>query len=136
MLFISQRENWQKRVTRLQRDVCDCSLPCVGAGSMQSPPPPPTSSAAQQPFQMPLTPGMGQPQMLPGQQSPHMSPPQTPQASMSMTGQAMASPQMAGPPMAGMGRPFPGAPPPGLGGFQQPGPAAAGPQGFPQQAGN
>lgn len=106
---------------------------------MQSPPPP-ASSAAQQPFQMPLPPAMGQPQMVPGPQSPHMSPQmsplQSPQASMSMTGQSMAGPQMAGSPMAGMGRPFPGAPPPGPGGFQQPGPAAAGPQGYPQQAGN
>ncbi|KAM4612154.1 protein transport protein Sec24D isoform 2-T3 [Polymixia lowei] len=128
-------------------------------GPMQSPPPP-TSSGAQQPFQMPALPGMGQPQMPPGpqspQMSPQMSPPQSPPASMSMSGPPMAgSPmagppmagppmagsqmagppmagsQMAGPPMAGMGTPFPGPSPPGAGGFQQPGPG----QGYPQQPG-
>ncbi|XP_071751437.1 protein transport protein Sec24D [Centroberyx gerrardi] len=97
-------------------------------GPMQSPPPP-TSPAAQQPFQAPPPPAMGQPQMPPGPQSPHMppqmSPPQSPPASMAM----------AGPPMAGMGRPFPGPPPPGAGGFQQPGPGAAGPPGYPQPPG-
>ncbi|XP_044039552.1 protein transport protein Sec24D [Siniperca chuatsi] len=97
-------------------------------GPMQSAPPPP-SSVAQQPFQTSPPPTMGQPQMPPGLQSPHMSPqmspPQSPPASMSM----------AGPPMAGMGRPFTGPPPPGPGGFQQPGPGAVGPPGYPQQAG-
>ncbi|KAF7656452.1 hypothetical protein LDENG_00040960 [Lucifuga dentata] len=82
---------------------------------MQSPHPP-TSSVAQQPFHMAPPPAMGQPQM---------SPPQSPPASM----------PMAGPPMAGTGRPFPGPPPPGAGGFQQPGPGAAGPPGYPQQPG-
>ncbi|XP_049922697.1 protein transport protein Sec24D [Epinephelus moara] len=124
-------------------------------GPMQSPPP--ASSVAQQPFQTPPPPAMGQPQMPPGPQSPHMSPqmspPQSPPASMSMAGPQMAGPPMAGPPMAGppmssppmagppmggppmagMGRPFPG--PPGPGGFQQPGPGAAGPPGYPQQGG-
>ncbi|XP_070710990.1 protein transport protein Sec24D [Pempheris klunzingeri] len=97
-------------------------------GPMQSPPPP-TSSVAQQHFQPCPPPAMGQPQMAPGLQSPHMSPPmsplQSPPASMPMTG----------PPMASMGRPFTGPPPPGPGGFQQSGPAAAGPPGYPQQAG-
>ncbi|XP_033507639.1 protein transport protein Sec24D [Epinephelus lanceolatus] len=129
-------------------------------GPMQSPSP--ASSVAQQPFQTPPPPAMGQPQMPPGPQSPHMSPqmspPQSPPASMSMAGPQMAGPPMAGPPMssppmagppmssppmagppmggppmAGMGRPFPG--PPGPGGFQQPGPGAAGPPGYPQQGG-
>ncbi|KAL7374522.1 hypothetical protein ABVT39_002250 [Epinephelus coioides] len=129
-------------------------------GPMQGPPP--ASSVAQQPFQTPPPPAMGQPQMPPGPQSPHMSPqmspPQSPPASMSMAGPQMAGPPMAGPPMssppmagppmssppmagppmggppmAGMGRPFPG--PPGPGGFQQPGPGAAGPPGYPQQGG-
>lgn len=135
----NDKRNVKNLVTRLKINVSGYSLPRVGPGSMQSPPPP-ASSVAQQPFQTPPPPAMGQPQMLPGPQSPHMSPqvspPQSPQASMAMTGQPMASPQMAGPPMAGMGRPFPGAPPPGLGGFQQPGPGVAGPQGYPQQAGN
>lgn len=47
----------------------------------------------------------------------------------------MAGAPMAGPPMANMGGPFPGAAPPGVGGFQQPGPGAGPPQGFPQQPG-
>ncbi|KAM9837006.1 protein transport protein Sec24D [Aulostomus maculatus] len=98
-------------------------------GPMQSPPSA-TSPVAQQPFQTPPPPVMGQPQMPPGPQSPHMSPPQSPPSSMSMAG-----PQMGGPPMAGMGRPFPGPPPPGAGGFQQPGPGAAGPPGYPQPPG-
>uniref|UniRef100_A0A4W6EG19 SEC24 homolog D, COPII coat complex component n=1 Tax=Lates calcarifer TaxID=8187 RepID=A0A4W6EG19_LATCA len=134
------------------------TLPCVAPGPMQSPPPP-TSSVAQQPFQTPPPPAMGQPQMPPGPQSPHMSqqmspqmsPPQSPPASMPMAGPPLAGPlmvgsqmagppmggpPMGGPPMAGMGRPFPGPPPPGPGGFQQPSPGAAGPLGYPQQAGN
>ncbi|XP_051284770.1 protein transport protein Sec24D isoform X2 [Dicentrarchus labrax] len=118
------------------------------SGPMQSPPPPPTNSVAQQPFQISPPPAMGQPQMPPGLQSPHMSPqmspPQSPPATMpmagppmagsQMAGPPMAGSQMAGPPMAGMGRPFPG-PPPGPGGFQQLGPGAAGPPGYPQQGG-
>ncbi|XP_040887320.1 protein transport protein Sec24D [Toxotes jaculatrix] len=123
------------------------NLGSYAPGPMQSPPPP-TSSVAQQPFQTPPPPAMGQPQMPPAPQSPHMSqqmnpqmsPPQSPPASMSMAGppmagSPMAGPPMAGPPMAGMGRPFPGPPPPGPGGFQQPGPGAAGSVGYPQQAG-
>ncbi|XP_028999109.1 protein transport protein Sec24D [Betta splendens] len=116
---------------QLTNQMSAMNLGNYGQASMQSPPPP-ASTVAQQPFQAP--PPVGHPQMLPGLQSPHMSPqmppPQSPQASMSMTGQPMAAP-----PMGGMGRPFPGAPPPGLGGFQQPGPGVAGPQGYPQQAG-
>ncbi|KAK9524686.1 hypothetical protein VZT92_017057 [Zoarces viviparus] len=113
-------------------------------GPMQSPPPA-TSSVAQQPFQTSLPAGMGQPQMPPGPQSPHMSPPQSPLASMPMAGQQMAGPpmagqqmagpQMAGQQMAGMGRPFPGPPPSGPGGFQQPGPGGFQQPGYPQQAG-
>uniref|UniRef100_A0A7N9ASZ6 SEC24 homolog D, COPII coat complex component n=1 Tax=Mastacembelus armatus TaxID=205130 RepID=A0A7N9ASZ6_9TELE len=122
-------------------------------GPMQSPPPS-TSSVAQQPFQTSPPPAMGQPQMLPGLQSPHMTPqmsppqsPHSPQAGMPITGQPpmagpsmagppmagppMAGPPMAGPPMAGMGRPFPGAPPLGTGG-----PGIAASPGYPQQAGN
>ncbi|KAG7243338.1 hypothetical protein INR49_011794 [Caranx melampygus] len=64
-----------------------------GYGPMQSPPLP-TSSVAQQPFQTPPRPAMGQPQMPPGLQSPHMpqqmsptmSPPQSPPASLPMAG--------------------------------------------------
>ncbi|KAM7366196.1 hypothetical protein PAMP_015659 [Pampus punctatissimus] len=89
-------------------------------GPMQNPPAAP-GSVAQQPFHMAPPPAMGQPQM---------PPPQSPQTNMPMAG-----PQMGGPPMAGMGRPFPGPPPPGAGGFQQPGPGAAGPPGYPQQSG-
>ncbi|KAK2899740.1 protein transport protein Sec24D isoform X1 [Channa argus] len=124
-------------------------------GPMQSPPPP-TSSVGQQSFQMSPPPAMGQPQMLTGQRSSHMSPqmslPQSPLASMPMTGQPIASPQMAGPPMGNpqmsgppmgnpqmagppmgnMGGPFHGTPPLGPGGFQQPGPGAASPQGYQQ----
>ncbi|KAM8748110.1 protein transport protein Sec24D isoform 2-T2 [Acanthopagrus schlegelii] len=69
-------------------------------GPMQSPPPP-ISSVAQQPFQTSPPPAMGQPQMPPGPQSPHMSPPQSPQANMHMAGPPMAGQSMAGPPMAG-----------------------------------
>eukprot|EP00064_Thunnus_orientalis_P001441 superscaffoldBa00000098_g1444 len=58
-----------------------------------------------------------------------------PMAGAQIGGPPMAGAQMGGPPMAGMGRPFPGPPPPGAGGFQQPGPGAAGPLGYPQQAG-
>ncbi|XP_028284623.1 protein transport protein Sec24D isoform X1 [Parambassis ranga] len=97
-------------------------------GPMQSPPPP-TSSVTQQPFQTSPPPVMGQPQMPPGPQSPHMSPqmssPLSPPPTMTM----------AGPPMGGMGSPFPGPPPPGPGGFQPSGLGPAGPPGFPQQAG-
>uniref|UniRef100_A0A671YY92 SEC24 homolog D, COPII coat complex component n=1 Tax=Sparus aurata TaxID=8175 RepID=A0A671YY92_SPAAU len=64
-------------------------------------PPPPISSVAQQPFQTSPPPAMGQPQMPPGPQSPHMSPPQSPQANMHMAGPPMAGQSMAGPPMAG-----------------------------------
>lgn len=131
---------------------------------MQSPPPP-TSSVGQQHFQTSHPPAMGQTQMSPGPQSPHMSPqmsplqspttsmpmagppmagqpmtgpPMTgpPMAGQSMAGPPMAGQTMAGPPMAGMGIPFPGQHPPGTGGFQQPGQGAAGPPGYPQQAGN
>lgn len=102
-------------------------------GPMQSPPAAP-SSVAQQPFQMAPPLAMGQPQMPPGPQSPNMPPQMSPQQSP-LTNMPMAGPQMGGPPMAGMGRPFPGPPLPGAGGFQQPGPGAAGPLGYPQQAG-
>ncbi|XP_042257010.1 protein transport protein Sec24D [Thunnus albacares] len=132
-------------------------------GPMQSPPPTP-NSVAQQPFQMAPPPAMGQPQTPPGPQSPQMPPqmsqPQSPLTNMPIAGPQIGGPpmagaqmggppmagaqiggppmagaQMGGPPMAGMGRPFPGPPPPGAGGFQQPGPGAAGPLGYPQQAG-
>uniref|UniRef100_A0A671YUB0 SEC24 homolog D, COPII coat complex component n=1 Tax=Sparus aurata TaxID=8175 RepID=A0A671YUB0_SPAAU len=72
----------------------------LAPGPMQSPPPP-ISSVAQQPFQTSPPPAMGQPQMPPGPQSPHMSPPQSPQANMHMAGPPMAGQSMAGPPMAG-----------------------------------
>uniref|UniRef100_A0A8C2XQ03 SEC24 homolog D, COPII coat complex component n=1 Tax=Cyclopterus lumpus TaxID=8103 RepID=A0A8C2XQ03_CYCLU len=67
---------------------------------MQSPPPP-TSSVIQQPFQTSPPPAMGQPQMPPGPQLPHMSPPQSPLASMQMSGPPMSGPPMSGPPMSG-----------------------------------
>ncbi|XP_022614538.1 protein transport protein Sec24D [Seriola dumerili] len=94
-------------------------------GPMQSPPLP-TSSVAQQPFQAPPPPAMGQPQMPPGPQSPHMpqqmsplmSPPQSPPASMPMAGPPLAGPQMAGPQMAG----------PQMAGPQMTGPQMTGPQ--------
>lgn len=121
---------------------------CLASGPMQSPPLP-ASSVAQQPFQTPPPSAMGQPQMPPVLQSPHMSPhmspqmspPQSPPANMQMAGQPMSGPPMsgppiAGPPMTGMGRPFPGPPAPGARGFQQPGPGVVGPPGYPQQAGN
>ncbi|XP_031706722.1 protein transport protein Sec24D [Anarrhichthys ocellatus] len=117
---------------QLTNQMSSMNLGNYAPGPMQSPPTP-TSSVAQQPFQTSLPPGMGQPQMPPGPQSPHMSPqmspPQSPLASMPMAGppmagQQMAGQQMAGPPMAGMGRPFPGPPPSGPGAFQQPGPGA------------
>ncbi|XP_018545804.1 protein transport protein Sec24D [Lates calcarifer] len=142
---------------QLTNQMSAMNLGSYAPGPMQSPPPP-TSSVAQQPFQTPPPPAMGQPQMPPGPQSPHMSqqmspqmsPPQSPPASMPMAGPPLAGPlmvgsqmagppmggpPMGGPPMAGMGRPFPGPPPPGPGGFQQPSPGAAGPLGYPQQAG-
>ncbi|XP_078131864.1 protein transport protein Sec24D isoform X1 [Sander vitreus] len=113
------------------------------SGPMQSPPPP-ACSVAQQPFQTPPPSVMGQPQMPPVLQSPHMSPqmspPQPPPANMQMAGPPMSGPPMSGPamtgpPMTGMGRPFPGQPAPGPGGFQQPGPGAVGLPGYPQQSG-
>lgn len=128
LITLFSAAEWVLNVVTRPVNVRGCCLPHVGQVSMQNPPPL-AGSLAQQAFQAP-PPMVGQPQMLPGPQSPHMSPqmspPQSPQASMSMTGQ----------PMAGMGRPFPGAPPPGLGGFQQPGPGVAGPQGYPQQSGS
>ncbi|XP_036967932.1 protein transport protein Sec24D isoform X1 [Acanthopagrus latus] len=94
-------------------------------GPMQSPPPP-ISSVAQQPFQTSPPPAMGQPQMPPGPQSPHMSPPQSPQANMHMAGPLMAGPPMAGqsmpgPPMAGQSMPGPP-----MAGQSMPGPPMAG----------
>ncbi|XP_023276832.1 protein transport protein Sec24D [Seriola lalandi dorsalis] len=102
-------------------------------GPMQSPPLP-TSSVAQQPFQAPPPPAMGQPQMPPGPQSPHMpqqmsplmSPPQSPSASMPMAGPPLAGPQMTGPQMTG----------PQMTGPQMTGPQMTGPQmGGPPMAG-
>lgn len=130
-------------------------------GAMQSQPLPPTSSVAQQHFQTPA-PAMGQPQMHPAPQAPHMasqnqmSPPQSPLTNMlasgqpmggqsmagpPMGGQSMAGPpmggqSMTGPPMAGMNMPFPGPPPSGQGAFQQHGTGPAAPSGYPQQSGN
>uniref|UniRef100_A0A4W6EEW7 SEC24 homolog D, COPII coat complex component n=1 Tax=Lates calcarifer TaxID=8187 RepID=A0A4W6EEW7_LATCA len=110
-------------------------------GPMQSPPPP-TSSVAQQPFQTPPPPAMGQPQMPPGPQSPHMSqqmspqmsPPQSPPASMPMAGPPLAGPlmvgsQMAGPPMGGP--PMGGPPMAGQFGGQMAGPQPGMPGAFP-----
>ncbi|XP_026153717.1 protein transport protein Sec24D [Mastacembelus armatus] len=137
---------------QLTNEMSAMNLGNYAPGPMQSPPPS-TSSVAQQPFQTSPPPAMGQPQMLPGLQSPHMTPqmsppqsPHSPQAGMPITGQPpmagpsmagppmagppMAGPPMAGPPMAGMGRPFPGAPPLGTGG-----PGIAASPGYPQQAG-
>uniref|UniRef100_H3D180 SEC24 homolog D, COPII coat complex component n=1 Tax=Tetraodon nigroviridis TaxID=99883 RepID=H3D180_TETNG len=80
----------------------------------------PPQSVAQQPFQMPPPPAnmaMGKP-------------------TAQMAGPPMAGPPMAGPPMGGIGSPFPGpSPPGGPGGFQQPGPGAAVPPGYPHPAG-
>ncbi|XP_068163753.1 protein transport protein Sec24D [Antennarius striatus] len=76
--------------------------------------PPPTSSVAQPPFQAAPPPAMGQPQMPPGPQSPHMSPPQSPLASMPlMGGQPMGGQPMGGQPMGGQpmgGQPMGGQP--------------------------
>ncbi|CAN9509537.1 unnamed protein product [Ophioblennius macclurei] len=115
---------------QLTNQMSAMNLGNYASGPMQSAPPPPTSSVVQQPFQTAPPPAMGQPPVPQSPlMSPQMPPPQQPPPGM-MPGQAMA-----GPPMAGMGRPFPGPPPPGPGGFQQPGPGLAGPQGYPQQPG-
>uniref|UniRef100_A0A3B5L1S1 SEC24 homolog D, COPII coat complex component n=1 Tax=Xiphophorus couchianus TaxID=32473 RepID=A0A3B5L1S1_9TELE len=72
----------------------------------KSQPLPPTSSVAQQHFQTPA-PAMGQPQMHPAPQAPHMasqnqmSPPQSPLTNMLASGQPMGGQSMAGPPMGG-----------------------------------
>ncbi|XP_054457528.1 protein transport protein Sec24D [Anoplopoma fimbria] len=122
---------------QLTNQMSSMNLGNYAPGPMQSAPHP-TSSVAQQPFQTFPPPAMGQPQMPPGPQSPHMSPHMSPQMSppqSPLASMPMAGPPMAGPPMAGMGRPFPGPPPSGPGGFQQPGLGAAGPAGYPQQGG-
>ncbi|XP_054907152.1 protein transport protein Sec24D [Poeciliopsis prolifica] len=75
-------------------------------GAMQSLPPPPTSSVAQKPFQTPA-PAMGQPQMHPAPQAPHMTSqsqmplPQSPLSNMPASGQPMGGQSMTGPPMGG-----------------------------------
>uniref|UniRef100_A0A7N8Y6J3 SEC24 homolog D, COPII coat complex component n=1 Tax=Mastacembelus armatus TaxID=205130 RepID=A0A7N8Y6J3_9TELE len=113
----------------------------LAPGPMQSPPPS-TSSVAQQPFQTSPPPAMGQPQMLPGLQSPHMTPqmsppqsPHSPQAGMPITGQPpMAGPSMAGPPMAGppmAGPPMAGPPMAGQFGGPMAGPQQGMPGAFP-----
>ncbi|XP_056225359.1 protein transport protein Sec24D isoform X2 [Seriola aureovittata] len=104
-------------------------------GPMQSPPLP-TSSVAQQPFQAPPPPAMGQPQMPPGPQSPHMpqqmsplmSPPQSPPASMPMAGPPLAGPQMTGPQMTGPQMAGPQMAGPQMTGPQMTGPQMTGPQ--------
>uniref|UniRef100_A0A4W5QR67 SEC24 homolog D, COPII coat complex component n=1 Tax=Hucho hucho TaxID=62062 RepID=A0A4W5QR67_9TELE len=99
----------------------------AGPGPMQSPQAPHTSPPAQQPFQTAPPPTMGHSTLGPpptGPHSPQMAHPQSPLAGPSMGGHQS---------MGGMGRPFPGPPPPGAGGFQQPGPGAAGQPGYPQQ---
>ncbi|XP_019121393.2 protein transport protein Sec24D isoform X1 [Larimichthys crocea] len=116
--------------------------------------PSPTSSVMQQPFQTSPPPAMGQLQMSPGQQSPHMSPqmspPLSPPATMPMggppmggqpmAGQPMAGQMMAGPPMAGQpmagppmaGQTMAGPPMAGMGGRPFPGSPPPGPGGFQQ----
>uniref|UniRef100_A0AAQ4RV20 SEC24 homolog D, COPII coat complex component n=1 Tax=Gasterosteus aculeatus aculeatus TaxID=481459 RepID=A0AAQ4RV20_GASAC len=96
---------------------------------MQSPPPP--TSSVQQPFQTSPPQAMGQPQMSPGPQSPHMSPQMSPQQSP-MSGPPMGGPPMGGPPMGGppMGGPPMGGPPmggPPMGGTPMGGPQMTGP---------
>ncbi|XP_068569532.1 protein transport protein Sec24D [Cebidichthys violaceus] len=118
---------------QLTNQMSSMNLGNYAPGPMQSPPPP-TSSVAQQPFQTSPPPAMGQPQMPPGPQSPHMSPQMSPQMSPLQSTQAsmpMAGPPMAGPPMAGpqMGGPPMAGPPmggPPMGGPQMAGPPMAG----------
>ncbi|XP_034413250.1 protein transport protein Sec24D [Cyclopterus lumpus] len=85
---------------QLTNQMSSMNLGNYAPGPMQSPPPP-TSSVIQQPFQTSPPPAMGQPQMPPGPQLPHMSPPQSPLASMQMSGPPMSGPPMSGPPMSG-----------------------------------
>ncbi|XP_040037062.2 protein transport protein Sec24D [Gasterosteus aculeatus] len=110
---------------QLTNQMSSMNLGNYAPGPMQSPPPP--TSSVQQPFQTSPPQAMGQPQMSPGPQSPHMSPQMSPQQSP-MSGPPMGGPPMGGPPMGGppMGGPPMGGPQ--MGGPQMGGPPMGGPQ--------